>query len=150
MLAAIIVNELVEHGIRAKFVGMAEMLQSIKDSFDAESGESSAEIIGTVKNVPILVLDDIGVERQTTWVEETVYGILDYRISNGKVTFFTSNTEVDALKYDERIKNRITRMALVVKFPEESVRLKIARAEDRAMKAFFRRCRMSWVDGIVR
>lgn len=137
MLAAIIVNELVKQGIRAKFVGMAELLQKIRDGFDPDSSVSSASIIETVKAVPVLVLDDIGAERLTEWVEDTVYQILDYRLTNKRLTIFTSNDSIEKLKYDERIKSRIGRMGMVVPLPEESVRLKLSLRDDRRMAAFF-------------
>lgn len=137
MLAAIIVNELVMQGIRSKFVGMAELLQKIRDGFDPDSSASSASIIETAKAVPVLTLDDIGAERLTEWVEDTVYQILDYRLTNKKLTIFTSNDAIDALKYGERIKSRIGRMGMVVALPEESVRLKLSLRDDRRMQAFF-------------
>jgi DNA replication protein DnaC len=137
LIAAIIVNEMVARGIRAKFIGMAELLQKIRDGFDPASGVSSAEIIETAKSVPVMVIDDIGAERLTEWVEDMVYQILDYRLANKKLTIFTSNDAIEELKYDDRIRQRIGRMSMVVSMPEESVRLKLSRRDDRRMAAFF-------------
>jgi len=137
MLAAIIVNELVLRGIRAKFVGMAELLQQIRDGFDPESSVSSASIIETAKAIPVLVLDDIGAERLTDWVEDVVYQILDYRLTHKKFTIFTSNELPVGLGYSERVKSRIDRMGMVVLMPEEEVRLKLSMRDDDRMREFF-------------
>lgn len=134
MLAAIMVNELTKAGIRARFVGMAEMLSEIKAGFDPESKESSAEIIRMAMDMPVLVIDDIGAERMSDWVSETVYRIVDYRVTHKRPTIYTSNIPIDELKYDERIVDRIRRMAMVVRLPDESVRRKLAAVEDVRMK----------------
>ena len=137
MLAAIVVNELVLRGIRAKFVGMAELLQKIRDGFDPESSASSAEIIQTVKAVPVLVIDDIGAERLTDWVEDTVYQILDFRLANRRLTIFTSNEMPEELGYSDRIKSRIGRLSMVVSLPDDPVRYKLSVRDDARMRDFF-------------
>lgn len=77
----------------------------------------------------MLVIDDIGVERPSAWVNEKFYEIINGRMVEMRITFFTSNCEIENLLLDERIKNRIIKMALPVPFPEESVRTLLARAE---------------------
>lgn len=135
MLACIIANELIDRGIRTRFIGMAQMLADIKRSYDPESGESEAQIIGTATNAPVLILDDVGVERPTPWVHETLYRLLDARLYEKRPTIFTSNVPVDELKYDERITDRIRRMAYTVELPEVGVRSKLAAVEDMRMRA---------------
>lgn len=135
LLACIIANELIDRGTRARFVGMAQMLADIKASYDPESGESEAQIIGTATSAPVLILDDVGVERPTGWVCETLYRLMDARLANARPTIFTSNVPVDELKYDERIIDRIRRMAFVIELPEVGVRSKLAAVEDMRMRA---------------
>lgn len=135
MLAAIIANELIDRGTRARFMGMAQMLADIKASYNKESGESEAQIIATATNAPVLVLDDVGVERPTDWVGEIVYRLLDERLGQARPTIFTSNVPVDELRYDERITDRIRRMAYVMELPDVGVRSKLAAVEDMRMRA---------------
>lgn len=134
LTACIIANELIDRGIRARFVGTAQMLADIKASYNADSGESEAQIIRTAINAPVLVLDDVGVERPTTWVGETLYRLLDERLGQARPTIFTSNVPIDDLKYDERITDRIRRMAFVVELPEVGVRANLAAVEDMRMR----------------
>lgn len=124
-LSTILGNELSKQGHRVRWYGMTNLLQEIKTGYDRESDTSGAEIINTCKNAEILILDDIGVEKQTAWVNETMYTILDYRMSQCKPTIFTSNHRPHELSYDERIIDRITRMTELIEMPEESIRKKL-------------------------
>lgn len=124
-LSTILGNELSRKGHRVRWYGMVNLLQEIKAGYDRESSTSSSEIINTCRNAEVLILDDIGVEKQSAWVNETMYSILDYRLSQCKPTIFTSNHKPYELAYDERIIDRITRMTELVEMPEESVRKKL-------------------------
>lgn len=124
-LSTILGNELSRRGHRVRWYGMTNLLQEIKAGYDRESSTSSAEIINLCRNAEVLILDDIGVERQTAWVNETMYTILDSRMTQCKPTMFTSNHRPHELSYDERIIDRISRMTELVEMPEESIRKKL-------------------------
>ena len=125
-LSTILGNELSRQGRRVRWYSMVNLLQEIKAGYDRDSSTSSAEIINLCRNCEVLVLDDIGVEKQSAWVNETVYTILDYRMSQCKPTIFTSNHRPHELAYDDRIIDRISRMTELVEMPEESVRKKLS------------------------
>ncbi|VHB74725.1 primosomal protein DnaI [Streptococcus pyogenes] len=62
------------------------------DVKNAISNGSVKEEIDAVKNVPVLILDDIGAEQATSWVrDEVLQVILQYRMLEELPTFFTSN-----------------------------------------------------------
>lgn len=124
-LSTILGNELSKRGHRVRWYGMTNLLQEIKEGYDRDSSTSSAEIINLCRNAEVLILDDIGVEKQSAWVNETMYTILDYRMTQCKPTMFTSNHRPHELSYDERIIDRITRMTELVELPEESIRKKL-------------------------
>ena len=52
-----------------------------------------------------------------------------------KITIFTSNCAIEDLGLDDRIVNRIQKMALPVSFPNESVRATLARQENSELLA---------------
>ena len=124
-LSTIIGNELTRRGHRVRWEGVVNLLQEIKAGFDRESGGSSAEIIDRCKNAEVLILDDLGVEKQSAWVNETLYSILDARMTHGLATIFTSNCLPRGLAYDERVLDRVDRMAEVIEMPEENVRQRL-------------------------
>jgi DNA replication protein DnaC len=129
-LSTMLGNELTNIGHRVLWYSMPNLLQEIKNSYDRESGASTADVIDRIKRVEILMLDDVGVERQTSWVNETVFSILDYRLMLGKPTIFTSNHQPDELSYDERIIDRIRSMTTMIPMPEENVRRRFASQND--------------------
>ena len=50
-------------------------------------------------DVDYLLLDDIGAEKVTEWSRDEILGtILQYRMNNNKVTFFTSNLSLKELE----------------------------------------------------
>ena len=125
-LSTIIGNELTNLGHQVRWFATPSWLQELRESYDRESGTSTAQVLNQARNAEVLILDDIGVEKQTPWVNETIYTLLDYRMSTCKPTIFTSNHLPEELSYDERIVDRITRMTELIRLPEENVRRRLA------------------------
>lgn len=89
---------------RGHFEKVPDLLDSIrKRAFDEEAGmEAALKRWRTMTS--LLVLDDLGTEKQTEWVDETLYRILDARYESRLPTILTSNTSWERL--DGRIKSR--------------------------------------------
>lgn len=134
-LACSIANALIAtQGISTKFMKTLDLLSMIKDTYKKDSGISEKEILDGIKNCKVLILDDIGAEKPTEWVCGVFLSLLDYRMGNRLVTLFTSNVRIDKLKLDERIVDRLAKMALEVRLPEESVRRKESEIENEKFK----------------
>lgn len=93
-LAASIVNDKIASGKSAVFITFAELISSIKRSF--ETGNTN-EIMELVKSTPFLVLDDLGAERMTAFVSETLFSLINARMNNELQTIITSNYALDKL-----------------------------------------------------
>lgn len=135
-MAAGIANDIIKkYRISVKFTSALQILGEIKNSWhqDTRDGDGEQRFIQDVIRVPVLVIDDIGVEKSTAWVDEKFYEILDGRTVHKQVTIFTSNCQMEALKLDERTVSRIIKMALPVPFPDESVRIKLAKTENKEL-----------------
>ena len=53
----------------------------------------------TVKNADVLVLDNLGEEKQSEWVrDDVISSIIDYRNRNNKLTFITSCFSLEELE----------------------------------------------------
>lgn len=91
-LIAAILNELAKDNVKSAIVFWPEFLrQAFYDDFN--------EKFDYVKNVEILLIDDIGAEKVTEWNrDEILCPLLQYRMDNKLTTFFTSNLTIDELK----------------------------------------------------
>ncbi len=78
------------------FIGYyPDMVREIKSSIKDGSLES---IISELKHVDVLMLDDIGGESPSQWVRDEVLGpILQHRLLDEKLTFFSSNVPLKEL-----------------------------------------------------
>lgn len=122
-LACSIANALIQtQSIQVKFLRTLDLLGMIKDTYKKNSDLSEKEVVDGIKQCKVLILDDIGAEKPTEWVCGVFLSILDYRISNGLVTLFTSNIHKEKLKLDDRIVDRLYKMAIDIHLPEESIR----------------------------
>lgn len=132
-LAVSIANDLIQKKIiAAKFATTIQILDQIKATWGGEwkNEETEQKLIQEIVSVPVLVIDDIGVEAVKPWINERFYNILNGRMIEKRVTIFTSNCRMEELNFDDRIINRIIKMALPVQFPDESIRTAIARKEN--------------------
>ena len=135
-MAASIANDIIsQYRISAKFATTLQILDEIKKTWHEKPGEDAGEqkFLADIIRVPVLVIDDIGVEKPTEWVNEKFYSILNGLMIQKQVTIFTSNCEMENLLFDDRIVNRIMKMALPVPFPDESVRASLAKAENKEL-----------------
>lgn len=130
-MAVSLANALVKHKrVDVKFTSAIRILEEIRATYNKKSTKDESALLREIRNVYVIIFDDIGTEQPTNWVNEKFYSILNERMIANKITMFTSNCPVEELKLDDRIKNRIERMAIPVKFPEESVRSYLSQMEN--------------------
>jgi DNA replication protein DnaC len=101
-LAAAIMSQAAERGVLSKYVVAPDVLALIRGGYATGQAE---DYIDELKNIELLWIDDIGVEKLTEWVEETLYRIVNYRMMNEKPTIFTSNIRLEDMP--GRIASRI-------------------------------------------
>ncbi len=107
-----------------KFVSAVEYLQAVKESFK-QGPEVPNRVFGYM-NCDLLVLDDLGSEKQSEWADQELFRLIDHRACEGKPVIITSNVPMEALKCDGRISNRLADMCVSVAMPEISIRQKKA------------------------
>jgi DNA replication protein DnaC len=130
-LAASLGNALVKVKMaRVRFITTIDLLKAIQSTYNKDSQITENELLYAIKDVDVLILDDIGVETPKSWVTEIFYNIINGRMISKKITIFTSNVAIEELAHDERIKSRIEKMAVPVYLPDESIRSNIAKQEN--------------------
>ena len=80
-LAAAIANHRLQQGCPALFVGVPDLLDHLRSTFDPSSDTSYDEIFGEVENAPLLVMDDFGNQTSTPWAEEKLFQIINHRFT---------------------------------------------------------------------
>lgn len=97
-LAAAVVQEVVRQGFRALFVVTLELLSDIRASYQSE-GRTEEEILRPLKQVDLLVLDDISaVDQFSEWEKGKLYEIINLRYEAEKPILVTSNKMVTWIK----------------------------------------------------
>ncbi len=93
-LISALLNELENKRVRVKIVYFPEMLRELKDDWDTFGAK-----MDYYKNVDILLIDDIGAEKVTSWGRDEILGtILQNRMEKHLTTFFTSNLNIEELE----------------------------------------------------
>jgi DNA replication protein DnaC len=94
-LAVSILDErLTTRGERGLFQVVPMLFEEIKASFGRED---QSAVLQRVMNVHLLVLDDLGAERATEWVQGQLYTILNHRLIHSKPTIVTTNLDTHEL-----------------------------------------------------
>lgn len=107
-LACCIANELIANGISAMVTSLPTMLNIIQNGRNGES----EKLYDRIRNVRLLVIDDIGVESKSAYRMEVAYQIIDTRYRSGKPLIVTTNLSKEQLMNpssleEERIYERI-------------------------------------------
>ena len=91
-LAVAVLREIVENaGVRAVFYDTRDLLRLIRSTYDPSTRTTELEILRPVMTAELLVLDDLGAEKTSEWVEETMNLIVNTRYNEQRLTIFTSN-----------------------------------------------------------
>jgi DNA replication protein DnaC len=80
------------------FCGTRELLQRIRSTYNPTTKTTENQVIQPAMDAELLVLDDLGAERPTDWVEETMNLIVNTRYNNRRLTIFTSNYPLNTAK----------------------------------------------------
>jgi DNA replication protein DnaC len=115
---------------QVKFITALDMTKEIKNTYNKESKYTESQLIESINSVSVLIIDDIGVEQPTRWVNEILFSIFDTRMKYKKITIFTSNCSMENLDHDDRLKSRIFKMAIPVQMPEEDIRVSQSKEEN--------------------
>jgi DNA replication protein DnaC len=80
-------------GLRGVYHDTRALLREIRSTYNPSLNAAESDVIRPVMEADLLVLDDLGAERMTDWVEETMSSIVNTRYNERRLTIFTSNYE---------------------------------------------------------
>ena len=93
LAVSVLRDVIVKKNIRGLYFDTRSLLSTIRSTYNPVTRASEADILERVMKAELLVLDDLGAERPTDWVEETMNLIVNTRYNDRKPTILTSNYE---------------------------------------------------------
>ncbi len=98
------------------FVPAPELMFQLKSTFDRKSGPSETDITQKYSGASLLVLDDLGAERESEWARQVLYLILNRRYNEALPTIITSNLSLAEIaeQIDDRLASRIMEMGIAI------------------------------------
>ncbi len=93
LAVAVLRAAVVERGARGLFYDTRDLLRVIRSTYDPVVRTTELDVLRPVMTADLLVLDDLGAEKTSEWVEETLNLIVNTRYNERRTTIFTSNYE---------------------------------------------------------
>jgi DNA replication protein DnaC len=112
LAVAVLRRVILTKGARGLFYDIRDLLRVIRSTYNPLVRTAEMDIIRPVMDADILVLDDLGSEKTSEWVEETMNLIVNTRYNERRHTIFTSNyddtpEEASAESQEFTLKERI-------------------------------------------
>ena len=122
-LAGCIANALMEKNIPVLMTSFPKLLNALGGLYSGEKNE----YLKSLNQYRLLIIDDLGVERDTPYVLETVYLVIDERYKSGKLFIITTNLSLEKLRNPAdlehgRIYDRIMERCVPVAFSGKNYR----------------------------
>ncbi len=97
-----------------QFSSTVDLLSQLKAAYTA--GNNATDIINKYKTAPLVILDDFCAEKQSEWVSERIFEIIDWRYSDNLPIIITTNATPEEIKnkMGARTYDRLREMCKVV------------------------------------
>jgi DNA replication protein DnaC len=131
-----------ERGATGLFYDYRDLLKQVQNSYNPSNSSTEMEVLRPVFEAEILVLDELGANKPTDWVWDTVAHILNTRYNDRRTTIITTNyanlpplaaeggrrEETLGDRIGERMRSRLQEMCVVVEMQGEDFPQKVKRA----------------------
>lgn len=113
--AASIANSVIDRGHAVLMTGFSRLMNGLTGLYT----EERVQYIDSLAAYKLLVLDDLGSERETSYGLEQVYSVIDSRYKSGKPLIVTTNLTLDEMKRPknmdyQRIYDRVLEMCIPI------------------------------------
>ena len=121
--AGCIANALIDRLESVLFVGMSDVVNRMQGNFGAKRDHYMKSLM----RPGLLILDDLGAERNTSFGKERVFDVVGKRLLTGKPMIVTTNIPLSVMKQaadldDRRISDRILEVCVPIMFDGDSFR----------------------------
>jgi DNA replication protein DnaC len=94
-----VANALIDKGYPVLVTNFARIINALQATFEKQ------EYIDSFNRFSLLVIDDLGIERNTEFAKEQVFNIIDSRYRAGLPMIITTNLSIDKIKKPDDIEN---------------------------------------------
>lgn len=94
-----VANALIDKGYPVLVTNFARIINALQATFEKQ------EYIDSFNRFSLLVIDDLGIERNTEFAKEQVFNIIDSRYRAGLPMVITTNLSIDKIKKPDDIEN---------------------------------------------
>jgi DNA replication protein DnaC len=136
---------ILEKGVRGLFCDYRELLKRIQESYNPLVSTTELQILAPVFEAEVLILDELGAQKPTDWVWDTVALILNTRYNDKRTTLITTNypnapaalarnadrairEETLGDRITERMRSRIAEMCVEIKMRGNDMRQSVKKA----------------------
>lgn len=136
-LAAAIANEIIDQGYTAMFTNFAAIADRVQANFSAKQ-----DVFKDLQRYSILILDDLGIERSSEFMQEIVYMVINDRYQSGKPMIITTNLGHEELTRSDhmgraRIYDRILQCCIPIEMKGASKRREAFKNINAVRKEYF-------------
>jgi DNA replication protein DnaC len=131
-LAVAVLKEVLRtKGARGYFYETRELLRLVRDTYTSPAEATEMDVLRPVLDADLLVLDDLGAEKTSEWVQETLGLVVNTRYNEKRPTIFTTNLRNSGDREDllsmtaqlgERTRSRLLEMCHDVEMDGPDVR----------------------------
>ncbi len=104
-LAVAIANRCIERNQTVFFIVAADLLDHLRAAYSPDSPVSYDELFEQVRNVPVLILDDLSLTNATPWAQEKLFQVINHRYNNALPTVVTVRGPLQRL--DDGLRTRL-------------------------------------------
>ena len=122
-IAGCIANALLDKGVPVIMTNFARLLNKLTDMY---AGDRNA-YTDSFKRYPLMIIDDLGVERNSEFAREQVFGVIDSRYRSELPMIVTTNLTLEELQHPEdlsrsRIYDRVLERCLPIRVNDQNIR----------------------------
>lgn len=119
-----IANRIRERGFTVLYMTAVELMDAVKEKDYSKNTDDSETKYQLIKDVDLLVIDDLGTELATPYTASALFDIVNYRSGLEKPVIYSTNFELSQLskRYHDRIFSRITGSVKLVEYFGNNIR----------------------------
>lgn len=133
--AACIANALLDQGIAVRMTNFSHIMAQMSGLYTVDR----VHFLTALAEAPLLILDDLGMERNTEYALEQVYAVVDERYRSGRPLIVTTNLTISEIRAAEdvahaRIYSRILEMCTPINVSGPDRRAALGQAKQNETK----------------